>query len=41
VILRDLERTLTDDDANRLRNRIYSAIHEGEVWAWAAGSQPR
>lgn len=36
VILRDLERTLTDDDANDLRDRIYAAIHEGAVWTWAA-----
>ena len=36
VVLRDLERTLTDVDANALRDRIYAAIHEGSVWAWAS-----
>lgn len=29
VVLRDLERTLTDRDANLLRDRIYAAIHRG------------
>jgi phenylalanyl-tRNA synthetase alpha chain len=36
VVLRDLERTLTDADANGLRDRIYAAIHEGSGWAWAS-----
>ena len=35
VVLRDLERTLTDPQANRLRDRVYAAIHEGDVWMWA------
>ena len=35
VVLRDLDRTLTDDDANRLRDRIYASVHEGTVWMWA------
>ena len=30
VILRDLERTLTDADANLLRDRIYQALHQGD-----------
>jgi phenylalanyl-tRNA synthetase alpha chain len=29
VVLRDLERTLTDEEANRLRNRIYESLHQG------------
>ncbi len=29
VVLRDLERTLTHDQANQLRNLIYEALHEG------------
>ncbi len=29
VVLRDLERTLTDEDANLLRDRIYEALHQG------------
>ena len=35
VVLRDLERTLTDAEANELRDAVYAAIHEGEVWTWA------
>ena len=30
VVLRHLERTLTDDEANALRDRIYAAIHAGD-----------
>jgi phenylalanyl-tRNA synthetase alpha chain len=37
VVVRDLQRTLTDDDANLLRDRIYEAIHEGSEWSWASG----
>ena len=29
VVLRDLEKTLTDEAANALRDRIYLAIHQG------------
>jgi phenylalanyl-tRNA synthetase alpha chain len=35
VVLRDLERTLTDSDANQLRDRIYAALHAGSVHTWA------
>jgi len=35
VVLRDLERTLTDAEANELRDRVYAAIHEGTVWMWS------
>ncbi|MBS2013547.1 MAG: hypothetical protein JST00_11700 [Deltaproteobacteria bacterium] len=35
VVLRDLSRTLTNAEANDLRNAIYAAIHEGSVYAWA------
>lgn len=31
LILRPLDRTLTSDEANAIRNRIYTAIHEGPV----------
>jgi phenylalanyl-tRNA synthetase alpha chain len=31
LILRPLDRTLTDVEANRLRDQVYSAIHEGPV----------
>jgi phenylalanyl-tRNA synthetase alpha chain len=30
VVLRDLERTLTDAEANVLRDSIYVALHVGE-----------
>jgi phenylalanyl-tRNA synthetase alpha chain len=36
VVLRDLSRTLTTDEANRLRDAIYAALHRGTVWHWAA-----
>ncbi|MGH3883183.1 MAG: hypothetical protein ACRDRY_05500 [Pseudonocardiaceae bacterium] len=36
IVLRHLERTLTDRDANILRDRIYAAIHQGTVHQWAA-----
>ncbi|HXR70555.1 hypothetical protein [Actinocrinis sp.] len=44
VVLRDLERTLTDHDANVLRDRVYGAVHRGAVYQWAAqpvGDQQR
>ena len=36
VVLRHLERTLTDEEANSLRDRIYAAIHQGARHQWAA-----
>jgi phenylalanyl-tRNA synthetase alpha chain len=36
VVLRDLERTLTHDEANRLRDDIYAALHRGDAHQWAA-----
>jgi phenylalanyl-tRNA synthetase alpha chain len=39
VAIRDLERTLTAAEGNRLRDEIYEVIHEGLVKSWAA--QPR
>lgn len=39
VVLRRLERTLTDAEANQLRDRIYAAIHCGSARQWA-GRQP-
>jgi phenylalanyl-tRNA synthetase alpha chain len=35
VVLRDLERTLTHAEANRIRDRIYAALHQGKVHEWA------
>ena len=37
IILRNLDRTLTDAEANELRDRIYAALHEGSVHQWAVG----
>ncbi|WP_267254988.1 hypothetical protein [Catenulispora pinisilvae] len=34
-MLRHLERTLTDQDANVLRDRVYAAVHEGTAYQWA------
>jgi phenylalanyl-tRNA synthetase alpha chain len=39
VVLRHLERTLTDGEANALRDRVYAAIHRGGAHRWAV-SQP-
>ena len=35
VVLRDLEKTLTNQTANALRDRIYRALHQGTEWQWA------
>jgi phenylalanyl-tRNA synthetase alpha chain len=40
VTLRDLERTLTSEEANVLRDRVYGALHEGTVHHWACGHAP-
>lgn len=36
VVLRPLDRTLTDPEANQLRDRIYAALHQGTRHEWAA-----
>jgi phenylalanyl-tRNA synthetase alpha chain len=38
IVLRHLERTLTDEEANQLRDRIYAALHHGTAHQWAARS---
>jgi len=40
VVLRHLERTLTDEEANSLRDRIYATIHQGTRHQWAAAQPP-
>jgi phenylalanyl-tRNA synthetase alpha chain len=35
VVLRDLEKTLTNEAANALRDRIYRALHQGTECQWA------
>jgi phenylalanyl-tRNA synthetase alpha chain len=39
VVLRRLERTMTDEEANLLRDRAYAALHRGGVHQWAAPSR--
>lgn len=36
LVLRALDRTLTDAEANLLRDRVYAALHEGTATEWAA-----
>ena len=36
LAIRDLERTLASAEANRLRDEVYAALHEGTVHSWAA-----
>jgi phenylalanyl-tRNA synthetase alpha chain len=38
VVLRDLGRALTDEEANELRDEAYAAVHEGAAWQWASRS---
>ena len=35
VVLRRLDRALTDGEANDLRDRIYARLHRGTAWQWA------
>jgi phenylalanyl-tRNA synthetase alpha chain len=35
VVLRDLDKTLTSEAANALRDRIYQALHQGTEYQWA------
>ena len=35
LVIRPYERTLTDDEANRVRDRVYAALHRGSVMTWA------
>ena len=39
VVLRHPTRTLTSEEANRLRNDVYVAIHEGTTHQWASHSR--
>jgi len=38
LVLRHPTRTLSAEEANRLRDRVYAAIHEGSAWQWASSS---
>ncbi|HEX8691263.1 MAG TPA: hypothetical protein VF746_02385 [Longimicrobium sp.] len=35
VVIRDLARALTRDEANALRDDVYAALHQGGAWQWA------
>jgi phenylalanyl-tRNA synthetase alpha chain len=37
VVLRAPDRTLTDGEANQLRDEVYAALHRGRVHQWACG----
>ena len=39
VVLRHPSRTLTSDEANLLRDRIYTAVHEGTAWQYTTTLQ--
>jgi phenylalanyl-tRNA synthetase alpha chain len=36
LVLRDPARTLTAEEANAVRDRVYAAVHEGRAWQWAS-----
>ncbi|GAA2580855.1 hypothetical protein SMC26_21020 [Actinomadura fulvescens] len=40
VVLRDPARTLSDGEANALRDRVYEAVHQGTARQWAATGRP-
>jgi phenylalanyl-tRNA synthetase alpha chain len=40
LVLRPPERTLTDGEANELRDAVYAAVHEGTRHQWATGAPP-
>ena len=39
LVLRHPTRTLSAEEANRLRDKVYAAIHEGSAWQWASSSE--
>ncbi|MFJ1757780.1 hypothetical protein [Kitasatospora sp. NPDC088134] len=41
LVLRDLHCTLTDADANTLRDRVYAALHQGTAHQWAGRTGAR
>ncbi|WP_224247969.1 PheS-related mystery ligase SrmL [Hyalangium gracile] len=41
VVLRALDRTLTHEECNTLRDDIYAALHRGSAWEWAARASER
>lgn len=41
VVLRHPVQTLRSDEANRIRDRVYAAVHQGTVWQWATRERER
>jgi phenylalanyl-tRNA synthetase alpha chain len=41
VVIRRLDRTLTDAQANDLRDRVYARLHRGTAWQWASDRDRR
>jgi len=44
LVLRHPTRTLTAEEGNAIRNRVYAAVHEGDAHQWAvrmANDAPR
>jgi phenylalanyl-tRNA synthetase alpha chain len=41
IVLCDVSRTLTHEEANELRDAIYAAVHEGDAAEWACNSSGR
>ncbi|HEU4561363.1 MAG TPA: hypothetical protein VFS20_26150 [Longimicrobium sp.] len=39
VVIRDLVRTLTSEEANQLRDDVYAALHQGDAWQWASAGR--
>ncbi|MFI1917803.1 hypothetical protein [Nocardia sp. NPDC020380] len=40
ITLRRLDKTLTDEEANNLRDRIYATLHQGTTHQWATTPSP-
>jgi phenylalanyl-tRNA synthetase alpha chain len=42
IVIRPLDRTLCDEEANEIRDRVYDAIHQGsnQQWATPSGGPP-
>jgi phenylalanyl-tRNA synthetase alpha chain len=38
VVLRALDRTLTDEECNQLRDHLYQYLHRGGAWSWASAA---
>ena len=36
VVLRSLHRSLTDEECNLYRDKVYECLHEGKYWEWAS-----